>query len=159
MGLGSIGALLALVFPRFATQERDGLLLYNGRFNERHDFMALEIVDEQLQLTFSAGMHCPCHTLPLHPGTLVGTVFFTASLTLSHSDTAWHCILGIPLLALHLSLHSSLHPWPANSWLCLTLYPRHPIPNTASLALHPGHPILALPPLLASGCVVMMLCP
>ncbi|XP_063274458.1 cadherin EGF LAG seven-pass G-type receptor 2 isoform X6 [Prinia subflava] len=39
----------------FATQERDGLLLYNGRFNERHDFVALEIVDEQLQLTFSAG--------------------------------------------------------------------------------------------------------
>uniref|UniRef100_A0A8C3EH97 Cadherin EGF LAG seven-pass G-type receptor 2 n=1 Tax=Corvus moneduloides TaxID=1196302 RepID=A0A8C3EH97_CORMO len=39
----------------FATRERDGLLLYNGRFNERHDFVALEIVDEQLQLTFSAG--------------------------------------------------------------------------------------------------------
>uniref|UniRef100_A0A8C3VB33 Cadherin EGF LAG seven-pass G-type receptor 2 n=1 Tax=Catharus ustulatus TaxID=91951 RepID=A0A8C3VB33_CATUS len=39
----------------FATQERNGLLLYNGRFNERHDFVALEIVDEQLQLTFSAG--------------------------------------------------------------------------------------------------------
>ncbi|NXG99264.1 CELR2 protein, partial [Loxia leucoptera] len=39
----------------FATQERDGLLLYNGRFNERHDFVALEIVDKQLQLTFSAG--------------------------------------------------------------------------------------------------------
>ncbi|NXF74938.1 CELR2 protein, partial [Sclerurus mexicanus] len=39
----------------FATQERDGLLLYNGRFNERHDFVALEIVGEQLQLTFSAG--------------------------------------------------------------------------------------------------------
>uniref|UniRef100_A0A8C3MWR5 Uncharacterized protein n=1 Tax=Geospiza parvula TaxID=87175 RepID=A0A8C3MWR5_GEOPR len=39
----------------FATQEQDGLLLYNGRFNERHDFVALEIVDGQLQLTFSAG--------------------------------------------------------------------------------------------------------
>ncbi|XP_017691028.1 PREDICTED: cadherin EGF LAG seven-pass G-type receptor 2 isoform X1 [Lepidothrix coronata] len=39
----------------FATRERDGLLLYNGRFNERHDFVALEIVGEQLQLTFSAG--------------------------------------------------------------------------------------------------------
>ncbi|NXB58155.1 CELR2 protein, partial [Struthidea cinerea] len=39
----------------FATREREGLLLYNGRFNERHDFVALEIVDEQLQLTFSAG--------------------------------------------------------------------------------------------------------
>ncbi|KAK2497570.1 hypothetical protein MC885_008384, partial [Smutsia gigantea] len=39
----------------FATQERDALLLYNGRFNEKHDFIALEIVDEQVQLTFSAG--------------------------------------------------------------------------------------------------------
>ncbi|KAM6289159.1 LOW QUALITY PROTEIN: cadherin EGF LAG seven-pass G-type receptor 2-like, partial [Aegotheles albertisi] len=39
----------------FATTERDGLLLYNGRFNEKHDFVALEIVGEQLQLTFSAG--------------------------------------------------------------------------------------------------------
>uniref|UniRef100_A0A8C6FYI7 Cadherin EGF LAG seven-pass G-type receptor 1 n=1 Tax=Moschus moschiferus TaxID=68415 RepID=A0A8C6FYI7_MOSMO len=39
----------------FATQERNALLLYNGRFNEKHDFIALEIVDEQVQLTFSAG--------------------------------------------------------------------------------------------------------
>ncbi|XP_058596968.1 cadherin EGF LAG seven-pass G-type receptor 1 isoform X1 [Neofelis nebulosa] len=39
----------------FATQERNALLLYNGRFNEKHDFIALEIVGEQVQLTFSAG--------------------------------------------------------------------------------------------------------
>uniref|UniRef100_A0A3B3SA85 Cadherin EGF LAG seven-pass G-type receptor 1 n=1 Tax=Paramormyrops kingsleyae TaxID=1676925 RepID=A0A3B3SA85_9TELE len=39
----------------FATRERNGLLLYNGRFNEKHDFIALEIVEEQVQLTFSAG--------------------------------------------------------------------------------------------------------
>ncbi|XP_075766558.1 cadherin EGF LAG seven-pass G-type receptor 2 isoform X2 [Pelodiscus sinensis] len=39
----------------FATKERNGLLLYNGRFNEKHDFVALEIVHEQIQLTFSAG--------------------------------------------------------------------------------------------------------
>uniref|UniRef100_A0A8B9TRJ8 Cadherin EGF LAG seven-pass G-type receptor 2 n=1 Tax=Anas platyrhynchos TaxID=8839 RepID=A0A8B9TRJ8_ANAPL len=39
----------------FATKERDALLLYNGRFNEKHDFVALEIVREQIQLTFSAG--------------------------------------------------------------------------------------------------------
>nr|XP_055185393.1 LOW QUALITY PROTEIN: cadherin EGF LAG seven-pass G-type receptor 1 [Nyctereutes procyonoides] len=39
----------------FATQERNALLLYNGRFNEKHDFIALEIVSEQVQLTFSAG--------------------------------------------------------------------------------------------------------
>ncbi|KAF4097163.1 hypothetical protein G5714_021171 [Onychostoma macrolepis] len=39
----------------FATREPDGLLLYNGRFNQKHDFIALEIVNEQIQLTFSAG--------------------------------------------------------------------------------------------------------
>ncbi|KAF5879799.1 cadherin EGF LAG seven-pass G-type receptor 2-like, partial [Clarias magur] len=35
--------------------EPNGLLLYNGRFNEKHDFIAMEIVNEQIQLTFSAG--------------------------------------------------------------------------------------------------------
>ncbi|XP_029969262.1 cadherin EGF LAG seven-pass G-type receptor 1 isoform X2 [Salarias fasciatus] len=39
----------------FATRERNALLLYNGRFNEKHDFIALEIIDEQIQLTFSGG--------------------------------------------------------------------------------------------------------
>uniref|UniRef100_A0AAY4BX72 Cadherin EGF LAG seven-pass G-type receptor 1 n=1 Tax=Denticeps clupeoides TaxID=299321 RepID=A0AAY4BX72_9TELE len=39
----------------FATRERSALLLYNGRFNEKHDFVALEIVEEQIHLTFSAG--------------------------------------------------------------------------------------------------------
>lgn len=41
--------------PRFATRERNALLLYNGRFNEKHDFIALEVVEGQVQLTFSAG--------------------------------------------------------------------------------------------------------
>lgn len=44
---------------RFATQERNALLLYNGRFNEKHDFIALEVVGEQVQLTFSAGRARP----------------------------------------------------------------------------------------------------
>ncbi|XP_032898448.1 cadherin EGF LAG seven-pass G-type receptor 2 isoform X3 [Amblyraja radiata] len=39
----------------FATKEKNALLLYNGRFNEKHDFIALEIINEQIQLTFSAG--------------------------------------------------------------------------------------------------------
>ncbi|XP_043823673.1 cadherin EGF LAG seven-pass G-type receptor 1 [Dromiciops gliroides] len=39
----------------FATRERNALLLYNGRFNEKHDFLALEVMEEQIQLTFSAG--------------------------------------------------------------------------------------------------------
>ncbi|KAK2121823.1 Cadherin EGF LAG seven-pass G-type receptor 1 [Saguinus oedipus] len=53
----------------FATQERNGLLLYNGRFNEKHDFIALEVVDEQVQLTFSAA----AADLGLCPGIPEGT--------------------------------------------------------------------------------------
>lgn len=47
-----------LFVPRFATKESNGLLLYNGRFNEKHDFIAMEIINEQIQLTFSAGKMC-----------------------------------------------------------------------------------------------------
>ncbi|MEQ2218163.1 hypothetical protein XENOCAPTIV_030377 [Xenoophorus captivus] len=50
----------------FATKEPNGLLLYNGRFNEKHDFIAMEIISEQIQLTFSAGecsCFCSSHTL------------------------------------------------------------------------------------------------
>ena len=43
------------IYCRFATQQRNGLLFYNGRFNERHDFIALEIVDGQVQFSFSLG--------------------------------------------------------------------------------------------------------
>lgn len=39
----------------FASQEKDALLFYNGRFNDLHDFMALEIVDAQIQFSFSTG--------------------------------------------------------------------------------------------------------
>lgn len=40
---------------RFATLERNGLLLYNGRFNEMHDFIGLEILDSQVIFSFSLG--------------------------------------------------------------------------------------------------------
>ncbi|XP_018058154.1 PREDICTED: protocadherin-like wing polarity protein stan [Atta colombica] len=40
---------------KFATELADGLLLYNGRYNERHDFIALEIVDSRVQFSFSLG--------------------------------------------------------------------------------------------------------
>lgn len=39
----------------FATQEKDALLYYNGRFNDHHDFMALEIINAQVQFSFSTG--------------------------------------------------------------------------------------------------------
>lgn len=50
-----MSVFLFVLFFRFATKESNGLLLYNGRFNEKHDFIAMEIINEQIQLTFSAG--------------------------------------------------------------------------------------------------------
>ncbi|XP_050305133.1 protocadherin-like wing polarity protein stan isoform X2 [Anthonomus grandis grandis] len=40
---------------KFATQDRNGLLLYNGRYNELHDFIALEVVHGNVQFSFSLG--------------------------------------------------------------------------------------------------------
>lgn len=61
----------------FATRERNALLLYNGRFNEKHDFIALEIIDEQIQLTFSGG-ETKTTVAPYVPGGV--------------SDGQWHSI-------------------------------------------------------------------
>ncbi|ETE72553.1 Cadherin EGF LAG seven-pass G-type receptor 1, partial [Ophiophagus hannah] len=61
----------------FATRERNALLLYNGRFNEKHDFIALEIIDEQIQLTFSAG-ETTTTVAPFVPGGV--------------SDGQWHSV-------------------------------------------------------------------
>ncbi|KAJ7422124.1 hypothetical protein WISP_39467 [Willisornis vidua] len=61
----------------FATRERNALLLYNGRFNEKHDFIALEIIEEQIQLTFSAG-ETTTTVAPLIPGGV--------------SDGQWHSV-------------------------------------------------------------------
>lgn len=44
-----------LVYHRFATTQKNGLLFYNGRYNEMHDFIALEVVDGQVQFSFSLG--------------------------------------------------------------------------------------------------------
>lgn len=49
------------MFCRFATLETNGLLFYNGRFNEKHDFLALEILDGQVVLKYSTGkIECVC---------------------------------------------------------------------------------------------------
>ncbi|RUS82130.1 hypothetical protein EGW08_010104 [Elysia chlorotica] len=40
---------------RFATQESDGLLLYNGRLNGQHDFLALALVSGQVRLALNLG--------------------------------------------------------------------------------------------------------
>ncbi|NXJ47142.1 CELR2 protein, partial [Spizaetus tyrannus] len=141
----------------FATKERDGLLLYNGRFNEKHDFVALEIVGEQVQLTFSAGMGtvpaAPRHGIPGIP---------------SWASHAWHClalhpwhcipcytspalpgtasrarVLGIMSLALHAMCHV-----PGTAWHCIPCCTSPALPGTASLACVLGITSLALRPML-----------
>lgn len=42
---------------RFATLEHSGLLIYNGRLNEKHDFLAVEIVNGQVHLKYSTGAY------------------------------------------------------------------------------------------------------
>ncbi|XP_053313796.1 cadherin EGF LAG seven-pass G-type receptor 2 [Spea bombifrons] len=61
----------------FATREQNGLLLYNGRFNGKHDFIVLEVTDEQVQLTFSAGEYTTTVS-PYVPGGV--------------SDGQWHTV-------------------------------------------------------------------
>ncbi|CAG2102625.1 unnamed protein product [Medioppia subpectinata] len=39
----------------FATRLSNALLLYNGRYNEKHDFIALEIIDSKVVFSFSVG--------------------------------------------------------------------------------------------------------
>ncbi|KAK7479931.1 hypothetical protein BaRGS_00028839, partial [Batillaria attramentaria] len=48
---------------KFATQEKNGLLLYNGRFNEKHDFVGLEVANSQVSFMFSLGNN---HTRWIH---------------------------------------------------------------------------------------------
>ncbi|XP_040214880.1 cadherin EGF LAG seven-pass G-type receptor 3 [Rana temporaria] len=61
----------------FATKERSGLLLYNGRLNEKHDFIAVEIHDGQVQLKYSTGESSTLVT-PFVPGGV--------------SDGKWHTV-------------------------------------------------------------------
>lgn len=40
---------------RFSTIQENGLLLYNGRYNELHDFISLEILEGRINFSFSLG--------------------------------------------------------------------------------------------------------
>ncbi|XP_076133414.1 cadherin EGF LAG seven-pass G-type receptor 3 [Alosa pseudoharengus] len=61
----------------FATLESSGLLFYNGRFNEKHDFLALEIIDGQVVLKYSTG-ESSTQVSPFVPGGV--------------SDGDWHTV-------------------------------------------------------------------
>ncbi|KAF7495378.1 Cadherin EGF LAG seven-pass G-type receptor 1 [Sarcoptes scabiei] len=40
---------------RFATRQPNGLLLYNGRYNEQHDFIGLELINGRVYFSYSLG--------------------------------------------------------------------------------------------------------
>ncbi|XP_063065516.1 cadherin EGF LAG seven-pass G-type receptor 3 [Engraulis encrasicolus] len=61
----------------FATLESNGLLFYNGRFNEKHDFLALEIIEGQVVLKYSTG-ESSTQVSPFMPGGV--------------SDGNWHSV-------------------------------------------------------------------
>lgn len=43
------------IMLQFATTQNEALIFYNGRFNDKHDFIALEIVDSYLKFSYSLG--------------------------------------------------------------------------------------------------------
>ncbi|KAM9752004.1 cadherin EGF LAG seven-pass G-type receptor 3 isoform 2-T2 [Menidia menidia] len=61
----------------FATLESSGLLFYNGRFNEKHDFIALEIQEGQVVFKYSTG-ESSTQVSPFLPGGV--------------SDGNWHTV-------------------------------------------------------------------
>uniref|UniRef100_A0A6Q2XMX3 Cadherin EGF LAG seven-pass G-type receptor 1 n=1 Tax=Esox lucius TaxID=8010 RepID=A0A6Q2XMX3_ESOLU len=77
----------------FATRERNALLLYNGRFNEKHDFIALEIIEEQVHLTFSAG-EAKTVVHPFVPGGVSDGQWHSVQLHYYNKPNIGH--LGIP---------------------------------------------------------------
>lgn len=84
---------------RFATQTRNGLLLYNGRYNEQHDFIALEIIRGNVQFSFSLGSNVTSVTASI-PGGIndgkwhsVAVTYFNKTATISVDD----CDIAIAL--------------------------------------------------------------
>ncbi|XP_018329600.1 protocadherin-like wing polarity protein stan [Agrilus planipennis] len=81
---------------KFATQSRNGLLLYNGRYNELHDFISLEIVEGNVQFSFSLGSDITRTTASIPGGVSDGqwhtvkVLYFnkTATVSLDNCDTA-----------------------------------------------------------------------
>ncbi|XP_071960078.1 cadherin EGF LAG seven-pass G-type receptor 1-like [Antedon mediterranea] len=61
----------------FATLTGNGLLFYNGRYNQRNDFIALEIIDDTVQFSFSVGDE---------------TTSVEASIPGGVSDGEWHTV-------------------------------------------------------------------
>ncbi|XP_066904779.1 protocadherin-like wing polarity protein stan isoform X2 [Halyomorpha halys] len=82
---------------KFSTVESGGLLIYNGRYNMRHDFIALELIDGNIiQFSFSLGSKVTRVSAvaaePLNDGSwhTVTIIYYnkTATISLDDCDTA-----------------------------------------------------------------------
>ncbi|XP_035224014.1 protocadherin-like wing polarity protein stan [Stegodyphus dumicola] len=82
---------------RFATREKNALILYNGRYNDKHDFIAMEIIDSQLVVSFSLGANVSQVSASI-PGGLSDGQWHEAELTyLNRTATLSvdHCDIGV----------------------------------------------------------------
>ena len=68
---------MKFIWNSFATRELNGLLLYNGRYNEKHDFLSLEVIDGSVTFSFSLG---------------TSTTRVSASIPGGVSDGEWHTV-------------------------------------------------------------------
>ncbi|XP_077984710.1 cadherin EGF LAG seven-pass G-type receptor 2-like isoform X2 [Glandiceps talaboti] len=81
----------------FVTISRNALLFYNGRYNEKHDFIGLEIIDSKLQFSFSTGGGTTARVMASIPGGVSDGLWHdvtidyyakSATLTIDDCDTA-----------------------------------------------------------------------
>jgi hypothetical protein len=72
-----------LCIDRFATRSPNGLLLFNGRYDGKGDFIALELVDGGLRFSFSLGD--PRRVETVHVGTGVASGG-------GLDDGSWHAV-------------------------------------------------------------------
>uniref|UniRef100_A0AAR2LI49 Cadherin, EGF LAG seven-pass G-type receptor 3 n=1 Tax=Pygocentrus nattereri TaxID=42514 RepID=A0AAR2LI49_PYGNA len=75
----------------FATLENSGLLFYNGRFNEKHDFLALEILDGQVVLKYSTG-ESSTQVSPYLPGGVSDGNWHTVHIHYYNKDNIGHTL-------------------------------------------------------------------
>ena len=75
-------------------------MLYNGRYNERHDFIALELMDGRLQFSFSMGANSS-HVVLQQPHSLADGNWHTVTVDyVNRVKTSANQIVGPSVVAL-----------------------------------------------------------
>lgn len=83
---------------KFATLEDSGLLLYNGRYNERHDFIALELVEGGRGMQFSFSLGSEVTYVIAYPSNSVVNDGFWHTVTVSYINRVSNIIMLFNLL-------------------------------------------------------------